>query len=216
MTQNMLSKPNLDPKWLQWSKQLMAIAQNGLTFANNPFDKERYEAVRAIAAEILSDHTGTAPSQIVDLFSGESGYATPKVDVRGVVFRDDTILLVKERADGLWTLPGGWADVNEAPSEAVVREVYEESGYRTHATKLLAVLDRSKHPHVPPLPFHIYKLFIKCELVGGAPETSHETEAVAFFPEHELPDLSISRTTPEQVAMLFKHRRCPELPPDFD
>jgi len=212
----MSSKPNLDPKWLQWSKQLMAIAQNGLTYVNNPFDKERYEAVRAVAAEILSDHTGSEPSQIVDLFSRESGYATPKVDVRGVVFRDDTILLVKERADGLWTLPGGWADVNEAPSEAVVREVYEESGYRTRATKLLGVLDRSKHPHVPHLPFHIYKLLILCELLGGDAATSHETEAVAFFREDELPEFSISRTTPEQVARLFQHQRRWDLPADFD
>jgi ADP-ribose pyrophosphatase YjhB (NUDIX family) len=194
----------------------MAIAQNGLTFVNNPFDQERYEAIRALAAEILSDHTGSEPSQIVDLFSRESGYATPKVDVRGVVFRDDTILLVKERADGRWTLPGGWADVNESPSEAVVREVYEESGYRTRAAKLLAVLDRSKHPHVPPLPFHIYKLFILCDLLGGDAAISHETEAVAFFGEHELPELSISRTTPEQIARLFEHRRCPDLPADFD
>ena len=212
----MSNTPSRDPQWLQWSKRLMAIAQNGLTFAENPFDRERYEAVRAIAAEILSDHTGSDPSQIVDLFSREVGYATPKVDVRGVVFRDDTILLVKERADGLWTLPGGWADVNESPSEAVVREVFEESGYRTRATKLLAVLDRSKHPHVPSLPFHIYKLFILCELLGGEAVTSHETEAVAFFREHELPDFSLPRTTPEQVARLFEHRRCPEFPPDFD
>ena len=212
----MPNKPNLDPKWLQWSKQLMAIAQNGLTYVNNPFDKERYEAVRAIAAEILSDHTGSEPSQIVDLFSRESGYATPKVDVRGVVFRDDTILLVKERADGLWTLPGGWADVNEAPSEAVVREVYEESGYRTRATKLLAVLDRSKHPHVPPLPFHIYKLFFLCELLGGDAETGHETEAVAFFRKRELPEISVSRTTPEQIARLFQHWQMWDLPADFD
>ena len=212
----MSSKPNLDPKWLQWSKQLMAIAQNGLTFASNPFDEERYEAVRAVAAEILSDHTGTDPSQIVDLFSRESGYATPKVDVRGVVFRDDAILLVKERADGLWTLPGGWADVNESPSEAVVREVYEESGYKTRAIKLLGVLDRSKNPHVPHLPFHIYKLLILCELLGGEAKTSHETEAVAFFREDELPEFSVSRTTPEQVARLFQHRRCPELLADFD
>ena len=213
---SMSSNHNLDPKWLQWSRQLMAIAQNGLTFVNNPFDKDRYEAIRAIAAEILSDHTGTAPSQITDLFSREVGYATPKVDVRGVVFRDNTILLVKERADGLWTLPGGWADVNESPSEAVVREVYEESGYRTRAAKLLAVFDGSKHCNIPPLPFHIYKLFILCELLGGNAATSHETDEVAFFREDELPELSLSRTTPGQIARLFEHLRCPGLPPDFD
>ena len=213
---NMSSNHNLDPKWLRWSRQLMAIAQNGLTFVNNPFDKERYEAIRAIAAEILSDHTGTDWSQITDLFSREVGYATPKVDVRGVVIRDNTILLVKERADGLWTLPGGWADVNESPSEAVVREVYEESGYRTRAARLLAVLDRSKHCNIPPLPFHIYKIFILCELLGGDPATSHEIDDVAFFAENELPELSLSRTTPAQIVRMFEHFRCPDLPPDFD
>ena len=212
----MSSNHNRDPKWLQWSRQLMAIAQNGLAFVNNPFDKERYEAIRAIAAEILSDHTGNDPSQIIDLFSWEVGYATPKVDVRGAVFRDNSILLVKERADGLWTLPGGWADVNESPSEAVVREVYEESGYRTRAAKLLAVLDRSKHWHVPPLPFHIYKLFILCELLGGNASTSHETDDVAFFSANELPELSLSRTTPAQITRLFEHLRFPGLPADFD
>ena len=156
------------------------------------------------------------PSQITDLFSREVGYATPKDDVRGVVFRDNTILLVKERADGLWTLPGGWADVNESPSEAVVREVYEESGYRTRAAKLLAVFDRSKHCNIPPLPFHIYKLFILCELLGGDAATSNETDEVAFFPEEDLPELSLFRTTPVQVARLFEHLRCPGLPSDFD
>jgi ADP-ribose pyrophosphatase YjhB (NUDIX family) len=194
----------------------MAIAQNGLTFTTNPYDVERYEAVRRIAAEMMAAHTGADQERIVGLFAQESGYATPKVDVRGVVFRDDAILLVKEREDGGWTLPAGWADVNESPREAVDREVFEESGYRVQATKLLALFDRAKHPHWPPFPFHIYKVFILCDLMGGDPAASNETEAVGFFRESEIPELSIARTTPGQITRLFEHHRQPDLAPDFD
>jgi len=205
-----------EPQWLAWSRQLMAIAQNGLSYASNPFDVERYQSIRQIAAAIIAGHTDAEPEQVVDLFSEEIGYATPKVDVRGAVFRDQAILLVKERQDGRWTVPGGWADVNESPREAVVREIREESGYHTRALKLLAVFDRAKHPHVPLLPFHIYKLFILCELLGGDAASSIETEAAGFFRENELPELSIDRVTPEQLARLFEHSRRPELPVDFD
>src|SRR5512136_250247 len=139
---------SLEPHWLQWARQLQAIAQNGLTYAQNAYDVERYTAVRQIAAEMMAAGSDTDLSRVLDLFSGEVGYATPKVDVRGVVFRGDALLLVKELVDdGRWTLPGGWADPNESPGEAVVREVFEESGFQTRAVKLLAVYDRSKHPH---------------------------------------------------------------------
>jgi len=205
----------MNPKWLDWARRLQAIAQTGLTFARDPYDVERYEAVRAIAAEIMAGHSDAELSVVRDLFASQAGYATPKVDVRGVVFRDDTILLVKERSDGGWTLPGGWADVGDSPGEAVVREVFEESGYRTRAVKLLAFYDRNKHPH-PPHPFHIYKAFIRCELVGGAPATSGETDDVGFFRADELPDLSLTRVLPEQIARLFEHYRHPEWPADFD
>ena len=205
-----------EPVWLRWSRQLLAIAQNGLAYSENDFDRQRYEQIRRIAAEMMAEQSGTDLRKILSLFAGEVGYATPKIDVRGVVFRDDRILLVKERADGRWTLPGGWADVNESPEEAVVREVQEESGYRTRAQKLLAVWDREKHPHTPPYPYHIYKLFILCELIGGKAETDHETEAVGFYSEHSLPDLSLSRVTPGQIARLFQHHHSPGLPTDFD
>ena len=205
-----------EPKWLKWSRELMAIAQNGLTYAEIHFDLERYEQVRQIAAEIMAEQSNTDERKVLDLFSGEIGYATPKVDVRGVVFRDDQILLVKERADGLWTLPGGWADVNESPSEAVVREVQEESGFETRATKLLAVLDRSKHPHVPPFPYHIYKLFVRCELIGGKASTSTETDGAEFYSLDGLPELSVSRVTESQIERLFEHYRDPDLPTDLD
>ena len=147
----------------------------------------------------------------------EEGYATPKVDVRGVTFRDDRILLVRELLDGgRWTLPGGWADVNDRPSEAVEREVWEESGYRVRATKLLAVYDRRFHGHQPPHPHGIYKLFFLCDLLGGEPTASVETADAAFFAEDEIPELSISRTTRPQLQRCFAHHRNPSLPTDFD
>jgi ADP-ribose pyrophosphatase YjhB (NUDIX family) len=122
---------------------------------------------------------------------------------------------VKERVDDCWTLPGGWADVNESPAEAVVREVYEESGYQTRAVRLLALYDRRKHDH-PPHPWHIYKVFFKCELVGGAPATSIETDGVAFFHKDEIPPLSVGRVTAAQIARFFEHYHNPSWPADFD
>ncbi|MFQ4144206.1 NUDIX hydrolase [Chlorogloeopsis sp. ULAP02] len=205
----------MEPKWLEWAKQLQAIAQNGLTFSENAFDIERFKAVQAIAAEILVTHTNAELSYILDLFTRDVGYATPKVDVRGAVFRDDQILLVKERSDGCWTLPGGWADIGTSPSEAVIKEIYEESGYYSRAVKLVAVYDRDRQGH-PPFPHYIYKLFFQCELLGGSPSPSIETEAVGFFPEDEIPELSVGRVTAAQITRLFQHYRHPELSTDFD
>ncbi len=205
----------MTPKWLEWAQRLQAIAQSGLHYTQNPFEIERYEAVREIAVEIMAVHSDASPESLRALFAHEEGHATPKVDVRGAVFRDDTILLVRERVDGRWTLPGGWVDVGESPSQAVEREVFEESGYRTRAVKLLAVYDRNKHDH-PPHPFHIYKLFFLCELTGGDPSPSAETDSVAFFPEDALPELSMGRVTPEQIHRLFEHYRYPDWPADFD
>ena len=204
----------MDARWANWASRLNAIAQNGLTFSHDPFDIERYTSVRNIAAEIMAAHTGVETTLVGDFFAHEEGYATPKVDVRGVVFRDGTLLFVKEPADGTWSLPGGWADVGESPSEAVVREVFEESGYTTHAVKLLALYDRNKHAH-PPFPHHAYKLFIRCELLSQVPAGSGETEA-RFFEEGAIPELSVARVTVEQIARLFEHYRHPEWPADLD
>jgi ADP-ribose pyrophosphatase YjhB (NUDIX family) len=205
----------VEPKWIEWAQRLQAIAQTGLTFTQSPFEQERYEQVREIAAEMMGQHSDLNIAPIRDLFAGQAGYATPKVDVRGVVFRDNTLLLVKEHHDGRWTLPGGWADVNDSPGEAVVREVCEESGYHVRASKLLACYDRNKHGH-PPYAFHIYKLFFRCELLGGAPAESIETDAVDWFREDEIPLLSLPRVTPEQIARFFDHYRHPDWPTDFD
>jgi ADP-ribose pyrophosphatase YjhB (NUDIX family) len=208
--------PPVEPAWLQWSRKLQAIAQNGLLFSENVYDRQRYEAIRDIAAQMMAAGSAEPLEVIAGLFSAQAGYATPKVDVRGVVFREGQILLVREAHDGLWALPGGWVDPNESPSEAVTREIFEEAGFTTRALKLLAVFDRAKHAHVPPYAFSIYKLFIHCQIESGQPRPSIETLEVAFFPEDRLPALSIARITPAQIARCFQHLRHPEWPADFD
>ena len=208
----MLLKP---PDWLGWSRNLLAIAQNGLAFTKDPFDRERFVAIEQIAKEMIAGHSDLPFERLERIFSGENGYATPKVDVRGGVFQGDKVLLVREISDGLWTLPGGWSDVGDTPSASVEKEILEESGYIAVARKLVAVYDRNKHPH-PPMLFHIYKLFFICDLMGGAPCASMETDAVAFYAENELPDLSTPRVTAAQIHMLFRHYRQPALATEFD
>lgn len=206
----------MDPRWLDWVKRLQAIAQTGLTFAKDPYDLGRYESVKFIAAEILaSKEEGQSVGSIVRLFSSDVGYATPKVDVRAAVFRDGRILLVREKEDGRWTLPGGWADVGDSPSGAVVREVKEESGYDVKVRKLLALLDRNLHGH-PPIAAHAYKLFFQCDLVGGDARAEGETDAVDFFPKDKIPPLSLTRVTGAQIEQLFEHFSHPDWPTQFD
>jgi len=200
---------------LEWARAVQAIAQNGLAFTRDPFDRERYSRLAELVTELLSSQLEIPPATARALFAGESGYATPKVDVRGGVFEGERVLLVRERADGCWTLPGGWVDVNDAPSEAVAREIYEESGYRARAVKLAALVDKNRHPH-PPGVHHIYKLFFVCELTGGSPATGDETDAVDFFPVRELPQLSTGRVLSSQIERLYQHRLDPSLPTDFD
>jgi ADP-ribose pyrophosphatase YjhB (NUDIX family) len=206
----------MNPPWLDWARRLQAIAQTGLAFTKDDYDRERYREVQRVAAELLAAGAAGVPIEtIADVFSSQSGYATPKVDVRAAVFRDEGILLVKEREDGGWTLPGGWADVGDPPSVAAVREVKEESGYDVVARKLAMVYDRDRHGH-PPHPFHIYKLFFLCDLIGGETATSHEIAEVGFFGEDRLPPLSLTRITSAEIALLFEHRRHPEWPASFD
>lgn len=212
-----------NPRWLEWTRRMQAIAQTGLTYAKDPYDIERYEQLRDLAVDIAATHTGDAPAHIAGLFAAETGYATPKVDVRAAVFRlnggEDCacaeILLVRESADGLWTLPGGWADVGDAPARAAEREVFEESGYTARAVRLLAVYDRDRHGH-PPIPFHVYKLIFLCELSGGAPATGHEIVDVGFFGRNALPPLSLTRIMPAQIDRLFELYHMAHAPADFD
>ncbi|MDP4172197.1 MAG: NUDIX hydrolase N-terminal domain-containing protein, partial [Bacillota bacterium] len=147
----------MEPKWLDWAKQLQSIAQAGLLYSKDIYDLERFELIRNISVDILAQHTEVKKTVIKDLFASETGYATPKVDIRAVVFKDDKILMVQEKTDGNWALPGGWADIGLTPSEVAVKEVKEESGFDVKAIKLLAITDKKCHPH-PPSAYHIYKL----------------------------------------------------------
>jgi ADP-ribose pyrophosphatase YjhB (NUDIX family) len=207
-----------EPRWLTWVREIQAVAQSGLTYAPDQYDRERYNRLRELAAEIMSEYTEADAQQIMMVFAEQTGYATPKVDVRGAVFQGDCIMLVREKADAnRWTLPGGWADVNESPKEAIAKEVREEAGVAVRVTKLVAVWDRSRHPHRPLYPFHIWKLFFLCEIIGGKPRFGSETSEVAFFAENELPaDLSIGRVLLPQLKRMFAHMRQPDLPTEFD
>jgi ADP-ribose pyrophosphatase YjhB (NUDIX family) len=204
-----------EPQWLRWARELQAIAQTGLTFSQDQYDLERYRRVRAIAVEMLAVGSNTALERVQGLFDQELGYPTPKVDVRAAVFRNDRILMVREISDGRWTLPGGWADVNQSPSECVEREVREESGFEARAVKLAVVHDRRLHNRSAH-PASIYKLFFVCELIGGEASASIETSAVEFFARDQLPDLSLGRTSPMQVERMFEHWKHPELVTEFD
>ena len=205
-------------KWIEWARLLQGISQTGLHFTENQYDIERYEQIGVIAAEILAEHTSLTVEELIQLNKNEFGYATPKVDVRGIVFRDEKILLVREIADaGKWTLPGGWADVNDTPTQAVVREVLEESGFKTEVVKLLAVYDREQQKHTPPFPYSVYKLFFHCQIIGGQPQINNEVSEIAFFGETEIPaELSTSRVTKSQLLRFFEFYQTPDLPTDFD
>lgn len=200
---------------IDWARKVQAIAQNGLAFTTDPFDRERYTQLTDLVASILSSELDIPLAEAKGFWEGEEGYATPKVDVRGGIFEEDRVLLVRERSDGKWTLPGGWVDINDSPSGAVAREIFEESGYQARAVKLAALVDKLRHPH-PPGIHHIYKLFFLCELTGGEPAVSSETDAVQFFPVQSLPDLSTGRVLASQIERLYQHRLHPELPTDFD
>lgn len=190
-------------RWIEWHRRLVAIAQSGLAYSKDPFDKERYESIRTIAAEILAEDSTASVSQIMELLAEETGHATPKVDVRGVVLKGNDVLLVKERDDGLWSLPGGWAEVGESPKESVTREVLEESGFVVEVSRLLAVHDRSRHD-LTPYPFAVYTLFFLCRLTGETLLDNPETSESAFFPKAQLPNLSTYRVSPEQLQRVFK------------
>jgi ADP-ribose pyrophosphatase YjhB (NUDIX family) len=205
-----------EPPWLPLARELQAIAQTGLTFTQDRFDRLRYERLQELAAQIIADGSGAEIERVLDLLRAETGYATPKVDVRGAAFVDGRVLMVRELSDGLWTLPGGWADVNQSAAECVVREIWEESGFHAQALKLAAVHDYRKGGHPPRALHYVYKMYFICEITGGVATPSNETSEVAFFAPDELPPMSLGRTLPQQVKRMFEHRERPELPTDFD
>jgi len=191
------------PQWLELARELQAMAQTGLTYTQNDYDIHRYQRLLEISAEITARYTSLEKEPILERFSIQSGYATPKVDVRGAIVRDGKILLVQEKVDGNWSMPGGWADVGDLPSATAEREVWEESGFKAKAEKVIAVYDANRMP--PMELFHAYKIIFLCSILDGEPTPSDETTAVDFFDPDHLPPLSSERTNERMVREVFAH-----------
>jgi ADP-ribose pyrophosphatase YjhB (NUDIX family) len=203
------------PRWLEWARAIQALSQSGLTFTQNEYERERYLRLSEIAAEIVAHHDESSKEAWQKNFLSQRGYATPKIDVRGAVMRDEKILLVQERADERWCMPGGWADVGEKPSEMVVREVWEESGFRVVPRKVIGVYDANRTGR--PLEFyHAYKIIFLCEIIGGASRSSNETLAVDFFDFDNLPPLSSNRTNEKHLAEAWAHVKDSMRPTAFE
>lgn len=200
---------------LDLARRLLALAQAGLHFTPLEYDKERYREVVDIATRLLEIDSGRPAEQLRQAWFVEDGYATPKVDVRAAIFREDRVLLVHETTDGRWAMPGGWADVNDSPAQAVEKEIEQESGFIARAVKLAALHDRNKHGH-PSLFHHAWKVFFICDIVGGEARTSHETDGVEFFPLHALPELSSGRVTAAQIHRMYQHHLHRDWPTEFD
>jgi len=203
-------------KWLDWARRLQALAQTARHYARNEYDRQRADQLLELAAEIVAEHGDLPQAEVRAAFTAQPGYVTPKVDVRGAVFRGDELLMVREVIDGGWTLPGGWADVGEEPHSAVEREVFEEAGLRVSAVRLVGVYDANRIEDSLPL-FHAYKLVFQCEALGGELTTSSETSEVRFFPVEALPSpLSSQRTAPRHLQDVLAARRDPARAAVFD
>ncbi len=190
--------------WLQIAKEIQSLAQAGLTYSENKFDLDRYRQLRELSVKIIQEYTEAPLEKIRELFASEKGYQTPKIDIRAVVFRSGKILMVRESTDGLWTLPGGWADVGYSPFEVAEKEVFEEAGIQVKSSRLLAVFDKLKHTHPPDL-YHVYKLFILCSDSGQEVHSGMETTAVKWISRHKIPPLSLLRITNEQIEYMFEY-----------
>ena len=187
---------------VEWAKELQSIAQAGLWYGKDDFDRERYQRIREIAAAMMAEKTGLSEEQISGLFCSGIGYETPKIDTRAAVFRDDRILLVRERS-GKWSMPGGWCDYNLSPADNTVKEAKEEAGLDVEIVKVISVQDRDKH-NQPPYVYKIVKIFYLCRAVGGAFVPNLETSESRYFAEDELPELALEKTNEEQVRMCFE------------
>ncbi|RLD76675.1 MAG: ADP-ribose pyrophosphatase [Bacteroidetes bacterium] len=201
--------------WLTIAKKINSIAQSGLAFTKDKYDKERYLELQALSIQILNNVTDIDSEKLNFIFNRDAGYQTPKIGVRAVVVKNNKILLVKEDMDNKWSLPGGYADIGMTPSEIAVNEVKEESGYDVKATRILGLIDYNKHQD-RPFPFDIYNLFMECELIGGKPTTGIETNDVGFFDINNLPELSVRRVTKEQIIEMYKLSKDKHIKAIFD
>ncbi len=202
-------------EWLEWARELQAMSQTGLTYSQSEYDTQRYVRLGEIAAEIVAAHAAVARTDLLAAFGKQAGYATPKIDVRAAVIRDGKILLVQERSDGKWAMPGGWADVGDTPSETVAREVREETGFTVVVRKVAAVFDANRDGR-PQEFFHAFKLVFLCDITGGAARPSFETPAVDFFAFDALPPLSSQRTNERHLAEVQEHLEDPGRATAFD
>ena len=201
-------------RWLEWAREIQSMSQIGLTYSLSDYDTRRYTRLMEIAAEMVASHTQLAKDSLFENFMQEPGYATPKVDVRAAIVRDGQILLVQERSDERWCMPGGWADVGDLPSAAIAREVWEESGFEVVVRKVVGVYDANRYP---PLEFnHAYKIVFLCEIVGGKARGSDETLAVDFFNFDNWPPLSSNRTNEQHLAEVLAHVNDPTRATHFD
>jgi len=200
---------------LEWSREIQALSQTGLTFSQTDYDVERYRRLSQLAAAMAAEASTLDHGVLEKIFLAQPGYATPKVDVRGAVIDDGKILLVQERMDERWCMPGGWADVGETPAEMVVREVWEESGFHVRPTKVIAVFDANRGGR-PIEFFHAYKIIFACAITGGAARTSNETMALDFFSFDDLPPLSTARTNEAHLAEVRAHVADKNRPAAFD
>ena len=189
-------------KWLQWAVELQSLAQAGLFYGKDDFDKERYERIREIAAEMVSYKSAIPVDKVRDLFCNEVGYQTPKIDCRAAIFQEDQILLVQER-NGTWALPGGWVDVNVSVKENVLKEVREEAGLEVTADMVIAVQDREKH-NLPVYAYKVCKIFVLCKVLGGRFQSNIETLSSRYFGLGELPPLAAEKNNEEQIRMCFE------------
>lgn len=192
---------NKTEKWLEWAIELQSLAQAGLTYGKDIYDKERYERIRDISAEILSYKTDIAVEKVKNLFCNEVGYQTPKLDTRAAIFEHEKILLVKE-ISGKWSLPGGWVDVNVSVKENTIKEVKEESGLDVTADRIIAIQDRAKH-NLPVYAYGVCKIFVLCSVISGQFEKNIETTEFGYFGKNELPELATEKNTKEQIEMCF-------------
>lgn len=205
----------MNDKWLDFAIRIQSIAQAGLLYGKDQYDKERYGELRKIAAEMISEKTDISVEKVYDLFCNETGYQTPKVDTRAAVFMDDKILLVHEN-NGTWSLPGGWCDVDQSIASNTEKEVKEEAGFTVKAEKLIAVQDWRKH-NVTNYAYGVVKAFVMCRYESGNFEENIETTEIAFFGKDELPDhLAVEKCTKEQILMCFEAYENPEMPTLFD
>lgn len=202
-------------KWIEWAAEIQSIAQAGLTFSENHYDRDRYIQLRKLAVEIMHEYTDLPEEKLVHLFAGETGYQTPKVDIRSAVFRDDQILLAREKIDGKWSLPGGWADVNTTVSESAVRECFEEAGAKVVPEKIIAIHTANRQNDFI-YPYTIYKIFVLCRLVEWEFRENTETLGSKFFGLNELPELSTERNNYKQVKMCFDANRSDRFETIFD